>query len=64
MSSVCRKPNATRTLFNSFWLAAYTTYWNCAEKKGYSGSAIFTRSRPLKVVPQKTTGFFFSSFLR
>jgi exodeoxyribonuclease-3 len=33
------------------WPAAYTTYWNCAEKKGYSGSAIFTRSRPLKVVP-------------
>jgi exodeoxyribonuclease-3 len=33
------------------WPVAYTTYWNCAEKKGYSGSAIFTRSRPLKVVP-------------
>ena len=28
------------------WPAAYATYWNVAEKKGYSGTAIFTRSRP------------------
>jgi exodeoxyribonuclease-3 len=34
------------------WPATYTTYWNCATKKGYSGTAIFTRTRPLKV----TTG--------
>lgn len=34
------------------WPASYTTYWNCAQKKGYSGTAIFTRARPLKV----TTG--------
>lgn len=32
------------------WPAAYTTYWNCAEKKGYSGTAIFTKERPLRVV--------------
>lgn len=31
------------------WPAHYTTYWNCAEKKGYSGTAIFTKQRPLKV---------------
>ena len=31
------------------WPAHYTTYWNCAEKKGYSGTAIFTKSRPLAV---------------
>jgi len=31
------------------WPAAYTTYWNTATKKGYSGTVIFTRSRPLKV---------------
>ena len=31
------------------WPAHYTTYWNSAEKKGYSGTAIFTKSRPLKV---------------
>ena len=33
------------------WPASYTTYWNCAEKKGYSGTAIFTKERPLKVTP-------------
>ena len=33
------------------WPASYTTFWNCAEKKGYSGTAIFTRTRPLKVTP-------------
>src|SRR6266550_557276 len=29
------------------WPATYTTYWNTAQKKGYSGTAIFTRTRPL-----------------
>lgn len=33
------------------WPARYTTYWNCAEKKGYSGTALFTKTRPLKVTP-------------
>ncbi len=27
----------------------YTSYWNYAEKKGYSGTAIFTRHEPLSV---------------
>lgn len=27
----------------------YTSYWNYAEKKGYSGTAIFTRHTPLNV---------------
>lgn len=27
----------------------YTSYWNYAEKKGYSGTAIFTRHKPLQV---------------
>lgn len=31
------------------WPASYTTYWNCAERKGYSGTALFTRERPLAV---------------
>ena len=34
------------------WPASYTTFWNTAEKKGYSGTAIFTKTRPLRV----TTG--------
>ena len=31
------------------WPAHYTTHWNSAEKKGYSGTAIFTKTRPLQV---------------
>ena len=27
----------------------YTSYWNSAEKKGYSGTAIFTKKKPIKV---------------
>jgi len=33
------------------WPAKYTTYWNSAEKKGYSGTAIFTKQRPLGITP-------------
>jgi exodeoxyribonuclease-3 len=31
------------------WPVSYTTYWNTAVKKGYSGTAIFTKTRPLRV---------------
>lgn len=31
------------------WPAAYTTYWNTAQRKGYSGTAILTRHRPISV---------------
>lgn len=31
------------------WPATYSTYWNSAAKKGYSGTVIFTKARPLKV---------------
>lgn len=31
------------------WPVSYTTYWNVANKPGYSGTAIFTRTRPRKV---------------
>lgn len=30
-------------------IPGYTSYWNYAEKKGYSGTAIFTRHQPLNV---------------
>ena len=30
-------------------LAGYTQYWNYAQKKGYSGTAIFTKHTPLSV---------------
>ena len=28
----------------------YKSYWNSAEKKGYSGTAIFTRKKPINVI--------------
>lgn len=31
-------------------LPGYEEYWNSAEKKGYSGTAIFTKIKPLKVI--------------
>ena len=31
------------------WPATYTTHWNVAEKKGYSGTCIFTKTRPVQV---------------
>lgn len=31
------------------WPAAYTSYWNCAVKKGYSGTSILTKARPLAI---------------
>lgn len=31
------------------WPVAYTTHWNMGRKKGYSGTAIFTRRKPLSV---------------
>jgi exodeoxyribonuclease-3 len=34
-------------------LTGYSEFWNSAEKKGYSGTAIFTKQQPLKV----TNGF-------
>ncbi len=30
-------------------LPGYHQYWNCAEKKGYSGTAIFSKVEPLQV---------------
>ena len=30
-------------------LEGYYQYWNYAEKKGYSGTAVFTKSKPLSV---------------
>ena len=31
------------------WPATYTSYWNTAERKGYSGTAIFTKQRPMEI---------------
>tara|TARA_Y100001934_G_scaffold196609_1_gene231776 strand:+ start:1356 stop:2108 length:753 start_codon:yes stop_codon:yes gene_type:complete len=34
---------------DQLWPGGYTTYFNSAEKKGYSGTAIFVKKRPLDV---------------
>src|SRR3989344_6766843 len=31
-------------------LSEYEEYWNSADKKGYSGTAIFTKTKPLSVI--------------
>ena len=33
-----------------FELPGYSRFWNSADKKGYSGTAVFTRQKPLSVV--------------
>ncbi len=35
-------------------LPDYEEYWNSAEKKGYSGTAIFTKEKPLKILNNLT----------
>ena len=44
-SFVCRKRRCRRDLA----FDGYQSYWNYADKKGYSGTAIFTRHQPLSV---------------
>ncbi|MBQ4346323.1 MAG: exodeoxyribonuclease III [Oscillospiraceae bacterium] len=34
----------------------YFAYWNSAEKKGYSGTAVFTKHQPIAVTMEMTTG--------
>ena len=36
---------------DQLWPAKYGAHWNCAEKRGYSGTAIFTRRPPIKITP-------------
>jgi exodeoxyribonuclease-3 len=33
------------------WPRHYTAFWNSAEKRGYAGTAIFVKSKPLNVAP-------------
>ena len=46
-----QETKCTADQVEQLWPAAYTTYWNSAEKKGYSGTAIFSKRRPLSVEP-------------
>lgn len=46
--SASRRPSSSPT--RSHWsLPGYRLFWNSAEKKGYSGTAVFTRVEPLSV---------------
>jgi len=40
---------ASPDLVAPLWANEYTTFWNVAEKKGYSGTVIFTKPKPKKV---------------
>ena len=44
-----QETKADPNVVEQLWPACYSTYWNTAQKKGYSGTAIFTKERPLKV---------------
>jgi exodeoxyribonuclease-3 len=44
-----QESKATPDDVEQLWPAHYTTYWNSAEKKGYSGTVIFTKSRPMEI---------------
>ena len=46
-----QETKCTAEQVEQLWPAHYTVYWNSAEKKGYSGTAIFTKERPLSVTP-------------
>jgi exodeoxyribonuclease III len=44
-----QETKATPEDVEALWPATYNVYWNTAQKKGYSGTAIFTLTQPLKV---------------
>ena len=39
----------TPDVIENVWPAEYEAHWHCAEKKGYSGTAIFSKVKPLSV---------------
>lgn len=49
---VClQETKISKDLISSFNFEGYPfTYWNCAKKKGYSGTAILSKVKPLKVL--------------
>ena len=46
---ICLQETKMRPEQAEFELPGYIRYWNSADKKGYSGTAIFTRRQPLSV---------------
>ncbi|HSH94967.1 MAG TPA: exodeoxyribonuclease III, partial [Roseimicrobium sp.] len=43
-----QETKASPDVVEQLWPSTYTTYWNSAQKKGYSGTVIFTKTRPVK----------------
>ena len=46
---LCLQETKMRPEQAEFELPGYTRYWNSADKKGYSGTAVFTRREPISV---------------
>lgn len=46
---ICLQETKMRPEQADFDLPGYTRYWNSADKAGYSGTAVFTRTEPLAV---------------
>ena len=44
-----QETKATPEDVEQLWPTTYTTFWNSAKKKGYSGTVIFTLTKPLNV---------------
>ena len=44
-----QETKASAEQVEQLWPAGYTVYWNVAQKKGYSGTVIFTKARPLSI---------------
>ena len=44
-----QETKASAAYVEPLWSSEYAAHWNSAEKKGYSGTAIFTRVPPLQV---------------
>ena len=55
-SCACRKPRPRKARRRST-CPDYHEYWNSAEKKGYSGTAIFSKQEPIKVINGFPDGF-------
>ena len=46
---ICLQETKMRPEQAEFDLPGYTRFWNCADRAGYSGTAVFTRQAPLEV---------------
>jgi exodeoxyribonuclease III len=48
---ICLQETKAQQSQSGLELPGYEEYWNSAEKKGYSGTAMFTKTRPRRVTP-------------